>query len=300
MADLVVDSQVHVWADATAERPWAPGGDRYGDGVGNLSAAHRPPLGPDELLELMDAAGVHRAILVPPAFTGEDNTYALDAAHAHPERFAVMGRIALQDPSAGRLLGTWLDDPGMLGVRITFHWGEQQRWLHDGTADWFWPLAAEHGVPVAVYAPDLLEPIGRVARRYPELRLLIDHFGLPLTARDADIGPVVEQLATLAGHDNVAVKASALPSYVTEPAPFPSLVPHVERVIDAFGAERVFWGSELSRLACSYREVLDLFADGLPSLTDDERASVLGLGVCRWLGWSVEDLEAQPRTTKES
>jgi L-fuconolactonase len=289
MADPIVDSQVHVWAQPTEARPWAPGGDRYGQGVGNLSAADRPPLGPDELLREMDAAGVDRAIIVPPAFTGEDNSFALEAAQDHPTRFAVMGRISLPDPGSAARLPTWLDSPGMLGVRLTFHWGEQQRWLHDGTADWFWPLAQEHGIPVAAYAPRALDRLREVARAHPGLRLIVDHFGLPLEARADDIGPVVDELVTLSEFPNVAVKASALPSYVEEPAPFPTLVPHLRRVIEAFGANRVFWGSELSRLACTYAEVLALFTDGLPFLADSERACVLGRGICTWTGWAMEE-----------
>ena len=284
MDELIVDAQVHVWAPATVERPWAPGAETYADGVENLSSADREPLGPDELLGEMDAVGVDRAILVPPTFTGDDNSVALQGARHHPDRFAVMGRIDLTEPQPDSV-ASWLETPGMLGVRLTFHWGAQRYWLHDGTADWFWPCAEEHDIPVMVFCPGDLERIAEVARTHPRLRLIIDHFALPLGVRGDGIGAVVDELLRLADLDNVAVKASALPSYVDEPAPFPSLHPHIERVVGAFGASRVFWGSELTRLPCSYAEVLALFAEDLESLSGEQRRSILGAGVTEWLGW---------------
>ena len=56
---LICDSQVHIWAANTPERPWASG------------RPHRPePLGHEELLRAMDAAGVGRVVIVPPSLEG--------------------------------------------------------------------------------------------------------------------------------------------------------------------------------------------------------------------------------------
>jgi L-fuconolactonase len=59
---LIVDSQVHIWAAHTPERPWPPG---------QAARAHqRTPLTAENLLKKMDAAGVARAILVPSLLGG--------------------------------------------------------------------------------------------------------------------------------------------------------------------------------------------------------------------------------------
>jgi predicted TIM-barrel fold metal-dependent hydrolase len=281
----VVDAQVHVWAAVRPDRPWAPGAESYAGGVANRSSAERPPLSPDELLAEMDAAGVARAVLVPPAFEGDRNDVVLDAARRHPHRFAAMGRLALSPPADPGLLACWLDQPGMLGVRLTFHWGAQREWLRDGTADWFWGAAEDAGVPVAVYPPGALPEIAAVAARHPGLRLIVDHFALPLEARDEDIPGVVDALVGLARLDNVAVKASALPSYTRDPYPFPRLHEPIRRVVEAFGPRRVFWGSEMSRLRCPYREAVALFTEGLAFLDGDDLAEVMGRGISRWLRW---------------
>src|SRR5262249_59495434 len=110
---MLVDAQVHIWGADSPARPWPPGG---------AHAAHRPEAaGAAETLRVLDAAGVRRAVIVPPSWEGDRNDLALDAAARHPDRFAVMGRIPLRDPSAGRRLATWRDQPGGLGIRLTMH-----------------------------------------------------------------------------------------------------------------------------------------------------------------------------------
>jgi predicted TIM-barrel fold metal-dependent hydrolase len=57
---MIADAQVHIWAADTPERPWPPG---------NAHRAHRPaPFGEADLIREMDAAGVSRAIVVPPSW----------------------------------------------------------------------------------------------------------------------------------------------------------------------------------------------------------------------------------------
>lgn len=284
-AVVVTDGQVHIWAAPQPGRPWAMGGDRYADGVPNISSAGRPPLSAEELIDEMNRAGVDRVVLVPPTFEGDRNDLALDAVRRWPERYRVMGRLAVDDPRSRRLVASWTDQVGMLGARLTFHWGEQQRWLDDGTADWFWPVAEQAGLPVMVYPPHALGRIADVAARHEGLRLIIDHFALPLDARDDDVPEVVDELVRLAGLPNVAVKASALPSYTRGRYPFTNLHDPIRRVVDAFGPQRVFWGSEMTRLPCTYRESVTMFTEELAFLSDEDLRWIMGHGISEWLGW---------------
>jgi hypothetical protein len=71
----------------------------------------------------MKEAGVDRAVIVPPSWEGERNDVALEAARLHPDRFAVMGRLALEKPESRPLVEGWRRQPGMLGMRFTFNTG---------------------------------------------------------------------------------------------------------------------------------------------------------------------------------
>jgi hypothetical protein len=62
--------------------------------------------------------------------------------------------------------------------------------------------------------------------------------------------------------------------------------PHLRHVVDTFGPERVFWGTDLTRLQCSYREAVTLFTEEM-GLSEAEKELVMGKGVCDWLGWST-------------
>src|SRR5262249_6429805 len=96
LALLIVDTQAHIWAAPTPQRPWMEGMEKR---------AHLPvPLDKHMLLAEMDAAGVDRAVLVPPSLDGDRNDLCLAAAAAHPDRFAVMGRLLLDKPYAAARL----------------------------------------------------------------------------------------------------------------------------------------------------------------------------------------------------
>ncbi len=275
----IVDAQLHLWGANTPERPWPPGRERD---------AQRPyPISTETLLFEMDLANVSRAILVPPSWEGDRNDLALEAARRYPDRFAVMGRVALQDPSSRALVADWKKQPGMLGMRFTFHNEHNRPFLTDGTADWLWPAAERHAIPLMVLAPGSLESIGRIAERHPALRVVIDHAGLHVRGKAPRVLEDLPAVCALAKHPNVAVKASGLPALSAQPYPFRDLHDAVRRLFDAFGPRRTFWGTDLSRMPCTYRESIDLFTKELPWLGGEDLEWVMGRGVCQWLGWPL-------------
>jgi L-fuconolactonase len=224
----IIDAQVHVWPPETPHRRYIKD---------DASKPHRPtPLGYQDLLTEMASAGVDRAILVPPSWEGYRNDYALEAAQKYPDRFAVMGKVPLNDFASDATMASWLKQPGMLGCRISFRHAGTHSWLDDGTADWFWAAAEKYDIPVMVFAPFAVEKIGKIAGRHPGLRIIVDHMGLNAQWRGKDLAPGVDVLLTFARFKNVAVKASCLPCYVDEPYPFPKLHPQIRRVIEAFGS----------------------------------------------------------------
>src|SRR4029077_18370014 len=163
----IVDAQVHLWKAESEDWKWVPG----------MKPQMPEPFTIEKLVPLMDAAGVDRVVIVPPSWPGDRNDYALEAVQRHPNRFAVMGRIPLQNPTSPALLPRWKEQRGMLGVRVTFNSDATIAWLRDGTADWFWPAAEKAKVPVMFLASSQGSMIARIAERYPQITLLIHHTG---------------------------------------------------------------------------------------------------------------------------
>src|SRR5499426_1933961 len=134
-----------------------------------------------------------------------------------------------------------------------------------------------------VVAPQAVPKIGEIAARHPRLRLIIDHLGLSTEMKGKALMPAIDTLVKLAPISNVAVKASALPCYVNESYPFPSLHPHIRRVVEAFGPRRVFWGTDLSHLPCPYRQAVTLFTEELDFLSATDKEWIMGRAISDWL-----------------
>jgi len=273
----IVDSQVHIWAASTPARPWPP-----------RHAAHREiPLDADELLSSMEQAGVDGAILVPPSWEGERNDLVLAAALAHPDRFAVMGRLDPDDPASPERIAAWRAQPGMLGLRFTLHRPGLAESLSAGAMNAIWRSAETHSVPIMLLVPHaMMHHIDAVAARHPGLRLVLDHLGVPSSVPVVERFTKLDELLKLARHPNVAVKASALPVLAADDYPHRSLHVHLRRVCDAFGPRRVFWGSDLSRLRGTYRQAITQITEEISWLSEDDKSWIMGRGVCEWLGWT--------------
>jgi L-fuconolactonase len=275
---LIADAQVHIWGANTPERPWPA----------RLEAHRDPPIGKDEMLAAMDEAGVDRCIIVPPSWEGDRNDLALEAAQQHPTRFAVMGRLNAEAPDARDALKNWRKQQGMLGLRFTFHAPMLVPPLTDGRMDWLWADAEKYGVPIMVLVtPDLIHHIERIAQRHPGLKLVMDHLALKRLTKDEEAFRDLDKLLGLAKYPNVAAKATALPCFTNDTYPYRRLHPYIRRVYDAFGPKRMFWGTDYSRLPCTYRQGITMFTEELPWLTAEDKEWIMGRGVCEWTGWPL-------------
>ena len=278
----IVDSQVHIWELSRPGREWPPG--RF------VPPWASTPFSKDQLLAEMNRAGVDRAILVPPAFEGDRNGLSLEAAKLHPDKFAVMGRLPLDDPKTRELLPRWRTNPGALGLRFTFFIPQQKKWLEDGTAAWLWPAAEAANIPLMIYpVPEALPYFHKVAREHPKLRIIIDHLavGHEEWNRDDRAFQHIELLLALAAHPNIAVKASGLPEYSTDPYPYRNLHQYLRRIVEAYGARRVFWGTDFTRLPCTYRQAITMFTEELPWLSSADLDLIMGRAICEWLDWPL-------------
>ncbi len=269
---LIADAQVHVW------------------GAGKASAHHsrgRPdPFTIDDLQVEMRNAGVDCAVLAPPSWDPSGNEYCLEAARAFPERFAVTGEVDWNSAPDPQRIEHWCRQPGMHGLRLLFNTPEKLARLVDGGVDWIWAAAERADVPVMLLVPGAVMQVETIARRFPGLRLCVDHLGIPRGTQDSAAFEHLPQLLALAALPNVAVKAGGTPSYSSVDAyPYPSLHGYLRQVYDAFGPERIFWASDLTRMSCVYREVVTLFTEGIAWLSEHDKRLIMGESICRWLNW---------------
>lgn len=265
----IIDSQIHLFG---------PGSEEY------AARIEQTILPPEAVIARMNAAGVQRAYLVPGGGTA-GNEACIEASKRWPARFRVMGIVALDKPESRDILTHWSPDTPFVGVRLAFAPFRKVSWLKDGTSDWFWAEANRLELPVMVWAPGQLAEVSRIAGQYPRVRLIIDHMGLYVEDKDGKVDQVVQDLVSLARHDNVAVKASSLPAHSSEPYPFTNLHACLQQVVESFGADRVMWGSDLTRLDCTYEQAVGMFTSSLPFLSASQLDRIMGRTAMQWIGW---------------
>jgi predicted TIM-barrel fold metal-dependent hydrolase len=270
----LVDAQVHMWTAERVDWKWIPG-----------IPPHLPePFTAERLLPMMDEAGVERVIIVPPMWPGDRNDYAIEVAQRYPGRFGITGRISLDDPASPARLQTWKQQPGMLGVRMTFI-GKGAAPLSDGSADWFWLAAEKAGVPVTFLAPADMPKFATIAERHPELTLIIDHISMAAGASNDD---AVAQSIALAKYPNVSVKMKSGPQYSKEAYPYRDLLPLFKRTFDAFGPQRCYWETDMTQTfdKVSYKQRITHFTEELNFLSEEDKDWLMGRAILARLNWA--------------
>jgi predicted TIM-barrel fold metal-dependent hydrolase len=271
---LIVDSQIHIWKN------------------GKMSPHHRqsPTYSADDALAEMATAGVDCAVIHPPSALGEAaNVLAVEAVRNHPDKFCILGHFDLQSPDREKIVAHWRERPGMLGFRFTFSEPHQKSWWTDGSLDWFWKASEKADLRIGLLASGKnIQAFGKIAERHPGLKMHIDHIGRgggrADVKDDAAYADLADMLA-LAKLPNVAVKLSGAPSTSTQPYPYKNIHKYLREIIETFGPDRCFWGTDITRMPISYRQCVTMFTEEMPWLKGRDLERVMGGAIVDWLGW---------------
>jgi len=266
----IIDAQIHLWAS------------------GQAPAHHtRAPFSVEQALAGMDEAGVAGAINCPPIWDPSAIDYAAVAAAAHPARVATLGWFPVDAPADEATVDRLLSMPGMLGLRLLFATPSTIEALMSARLDWLWDQAGDREIPVAFgLPPTLLELAGEIAASHPRMRVMIDHLAVSPFEKLPTAAGHFDTLLALARRPNVAIKATAVPSMANQAFPFADTHAHLRRLFDAYGAARMFWGTDITRMQATWRQCIQLFTDELPWLKGRDLELVMGEAVADWVNWS--------------
>ena len=162
-------------------------------------------------------------------FSHNSQDLAADAARVRNDSIHVAGRA---------LVGNWMDAT----LRPEFAAGK------------FDPLfagAEKVGLPLFISTHGHCAVMGAVAERHPGLTLIIDHIGIrqhPVSPPTSEPWKTFPDLLQLARYPNVHVKLCGAPLQSEQVYPFDDVWPYVARLFDAFGVDRVMWGSDYTRM----------------------------------------------------
>ncbi|WJH32190.1 amidohydrolase family protein [Paenibacillus sp. CC-CFT747] len=270
---MYVDSHVHFWMPERGDYGWLNPENEllYQDYL------------PERLLPALHAWGVDSLIVVQAAPTAEETAFLMELAKTWPVISGVSGGL---DPFGERFseqLESFRSDPRFVGVRINGSAFRRDR----PSADRGRLRSALDSLTQAGLTLDLLVQPGDLAavaaylEERPALQAVVNHLGCPaIPARQLEPwGTGMERLARL---PNVAVKLSGMITMAGGSSP-ERLQPYVDRLFQAFGCERLLFGSDwpIALQAGGYGDVVDLFEALLPEGLDPEEKEKIHAGNAR-------------------
>ena len=276
----IIDSQVHVYAANTSDRPW-----------------HTVPNWPDhvtgdEMVQAMDAVGVDGAIFIS-AFSmyRYDASYAIEVQNAYPGRFGLVKPVDPSDPAVAEAIAEWKNTPGTVGIRIMM---PKEAGLEPDNPGIKLILheALRHDFPVNILCWGNLEVGKAVIDGHPDNRFIIDHLGIvqPRTPPAppepwADLPKVLD----LASRPNVVIKVSGACTLSHAGYPYPDIWDPLARVFDTWGLDRCLWGTDWPRAfaVVNYKQAVEPFRL-TDLLTESERATLMGGACARAYGWKPD------------
>ena len=278
-----IDAHHHVWDLARRPQPWTAG----------LAPLERS-FAYDELLPQLDAAGIVGTVAVQTVASIEETHELLALAAEEPRLLGVVGWVDLTSDSVGAEVAeirTLAGGDRLVGVRHQLQVEPDPDWLARPVVRRALQRLGHAGLAYdVVVSPAQLPAVTAAVDATPGTAFVLDHAGKPGLARRS-LGAWRRDITELARREHVSVKLSGL---VTEADwdgwTVAELVPAVETVLEAFGAERTMWGSDwpVSLLAdTDYATWVRVSEELLAGLSVREAHDVWGGTACRVYGLPV-------------
>ncbi len=269
-----IDCHSHVWPSDTVRYPLGEWASKEDMSPAEFTA--------EDLLKVARPNGVDRAVLIQHApYYGYDAAYLIDCAKRYPGVFSIVGMIDERQPKLEQRL-TELRKQGVRGIRIgpTKHAdrtpiAEPMRWLEAAGMRELWKLAAAHKIAICpLLDAEFLPTLKPMIEQNPETVCVIDHFAHIDPAKPETLNTLLK----LAEHVNVYVKVSAFYKFGDKVAPYEDVEPWIQPVYDAFGPDRLMWGSDCPyqlQNNNNYADSVALIRDQLDFLSSSDRVAIL-------------------------
>ena len=268
----IVDIHPHVISDDADHYPPAPLFGKRSDW------SQERPTTVETLIENMDAAGVARAAVVHSSTTyGFDNSYVVDACARYPDRLVAVGSVDMLQADTVDTIRMWAAK-GLAGLRI-FTGGSTKDFdpseLDNPASFPAWEACAELGLPMCIQTgPIGLPQVTDLARRFPAVPIILDHLGRP-EVTDGPPYAAAASLFALADIPSIYLKLTPriMGDSVKGNASPETLFP---RIVDAFGARRMAWGSNFPTSPGTLAEIRATAESRLAALPAGDREWIFG------------------------
>ena len=261
----IIDPHVHIWKNDPIF-PYAP-------------ETTKPPTQdatPEMLLELMQASGVEKTVLVQVIHYRWDNTYVARALEKYPDKFMGVCRVNPEDPDAPDHLSHWTEQHGFHGVRLSPASDSSGDWFTGDLMDPLFKRAENLNVPMLILTkPSRLPDLAALLERYPDLNVSMDH----MADCQPDNTEDVQRLLDMARYRKVYVKISHTWSISREDYPWQDAHVLVKQVYETFGAKRLMWATDWPvclNSGATYPQTLAVVRDEMDFFSPEDLEWILG------------------------
>lgn len=270
---MIVEWNAHIFSPDTETYPLHEKAAYLPD----MSKHPADPLG--AYLKRMEKEGINRAVIVHPEPYGDDHRLILKCLEREPEILRGTSLFYPKDPDAPQKLADLVaQQPKIIATRFHAHQGKEMYLdsFADKGARALWEKAVELGLIVELHiGPDYAEQVAAVLRDIPETVALIDHLAEPQMGSAVEYAHVLE-LGCRAEYKKVYMKLSGLGHFAQDAPLYESARPFTQRVIEAFGPDRLVWGGTAPGVVDAH----------MPGYGAEERARVQGQNIIDMLRWS--------------
>ena len=201
----------------------------------------------EHLLAEMEVHGIDKVVISHVCYYGTDNSYTIHCVRSAPDRFAGIGLLVghrlhrPDDPANPGRLESLMKTGGLAGLRLSPIYDPTVVWLNDPVSYPLWKKAQALGAVFNIFLkPHQLPQVADMARRFPGVKVVIDHFAMIDIGRPDEEG--IDQLLALQRFDNVYVRTS-LHNPSRQGLPFRDMWPYLRRVYDTFGPQRMIYAN---------------------------------------------------------
>ncbi len=264
----VIDIHPHIIANDAKRYPLAPLGGHQSDW------SRTRPVTTEQMIAAMDQAGVAKSALVQASTCyGHDNSYVADAVAAHSDRFTGVFSVDVLASDAPERMRYWRGR-GLTGMRL-FTIGstmpDQASWLDDPKSYPAWECAGELGLSICLQmSPAAFPQMIRMVERFPTVRIILDHLARPVL-EDGPPYAAAESLFALAKHPTIYLKLTPR-TFIESRGGNASPATFFPKLVSAFGASRLAWGSNYPSSEGSLPELLGLAEKSLACLSQDDQS----------------------------
>lgn len=234
---------------------------------------------PDDLERILDRYDIHGCVAVQADQSEEETIFLLQCAKEHPFIKGVVGWVDLCANDVALRLAHFSKNKFFKGVRHVLQAEKDDFMLRKEFQNGISKLGLFGLTYDLLVYPHQLENSIALVKKFPEQKFVLDHIAKPfIKAKKLHKWKV--HLIELAQYPNVYCKLSGM---VTEADwqqwRMDDFWPYLDVVFDAFGAERILFGSDwpVCLLAGNYGQVLEIVQKYIKGLTKEEQTMIMGL-----------------------